>query len=222
MKSTTPAQGIKWIEKSGALLAFPIDNRPEPASLWSSFYPKTPMRWEWDSNGDDRVPKIWQLREVLSRSGKVVYSKWYRGRATFFSRELFTQFLAAREIAKKFSNLNQSGVLLSRTAMTLLEALEMDSPLSTKELKAATDLQGKFNQKAYDRGLKELWDHFLIVGYGEKDDGAFPSLLIGSTKNLFEDLWSASLEIDAEAALARVKKLLPKESLFLKHFLKNF
>ena len=222
MKTSTPAAGIKAIEKAGALLTFPIDNRSEPPSLWSSIYPKTVMRWEWDSDGDDRVPKIWQLREQLSRSGKVVYSKWYRGRATFFSRELFTHLLAARQVAKKFSNRSLATVSLSRTAQNILEVLEMDSPLSTKELKAATDLQGRFNQKAYDKGLKELWENFLIVGYGEKDDGAFPSLLIGSTKNLFEDLWNDSEAIEPDAALERVKEILPEDSLFLKQFLKNF
>lgn len=222
MKSPTPASGIKLIDKAGALLAFPIDNKPLPSSLWSGFFPRTPMRWEWDSNGDDRVPRIWQLREALSRSGKVVYSKWYRGRATFFSRELFKNLLSATGAAKKYSNLTLSTGDLSRDAITILEVLDMDSPLSTKELKAATDLQGKFNEKAYEKALKELWSRFLIVGYGEKDDGAFPSLLIGSTKNLFEDLWNESLDIEKDAALDRIKSLLPEDSLFLKHFLKNF
>ena len=222
MKSPTPAKGVQYINQSGSLLAFPIDNREEPASLWSSFYPETAMRWEWDSDGDDRVPMIWRLREILSRSGKVVYSKWYRGRATFFSRELFTQLLAATGAYKKYSNLAQNTGDLSRNAITILEVLEMDSPLSTKELKATTEMKGKYNEKAYTKALKELWDRFLIVGYGEKDDGAFPSLLIGSTKNLFEDLWSESADIDADIALGRIKELLPADSLFLKQFLKNF
>jgi hypothetical protein len=222
MKTPSQSQAIKAIDKAGALLAFPIDNRPLPASLWSSFYPKSEMRWEWDSNGDDRVPRIWILREELSRSGKVVYSKWYRGRATFFSRELFTNLLAAREVAKQFSNLRSGTTGLSRTAIEILEVLEMDSPLSTKELKAATDLQGKFNEKNYEKALKELWSRFLIVGFGEKDDGAFPSLRIGATKNLFEDLWTASLDIEKDAALDRIRALLPEDSLFLKHFFKKF
>jgi len=206
----------QWIEKEGALLVFPIDNRPEPPSLWSRLYPRSEMRWEWDENGDDRVSKLWIAREALSRSGKVVYSKWYRGRATFFSRELFTNLLAARQVAQRFSDLRSSAVELSRTAITILEALEMDSPLSTKELKAETDLQGKYNERAYEKALKELWSRFLIVGFGEKDDGAFPSLRIGATKNLFEDLWNASLDIEPEAAMKRIREILPKNSLFLK------
>jgi len=34
---------------------FPLNNRKEPLSLWSAFYPRTPMRWEWMTTGDDRV-----------------------------------------------------------------------------------------------------------------------------------------------------------------------
>ena len=65
-----PKSAIAAIEKSGAILVFPLDNRKEPASIWSHFYPRTPMRWEWDDSGDNRVGDLWHLRTELSTTRK--------------------------------------------------------------------------------------------------------------------------------------------------------
>ena len=83
---------ITAVRKAGALLVFPMDNRKEPASLWSAFYPKEPMRWEWDESGDDRVAKLWRLRAELSTSREVVYSKWFRGAACSRSSSTIRRF----------------------------------------------------------------------------------------------------------------------------------
>jgi hypothetical protein len=185
-------QAVAAIEKHGALLVYPIDNRKEPLSLWSVFHPRTPMRWEWDEDGDDRVSRLWHLRAELSASSKVVYAKWFRGRATFFSREVFTALLAAFGARPA----------LGREARELLEALALDSPLSTKQLKRATGLTGRLMEPTYERAMKELWQRFLIVGYGEVDDGAFPSLAVGSAQVLFEDLHEAARALRPEEAWA--------------------
>lgn len=86
-------RAIEKIESAGAILVFPIANQKEPASLWSVFYPRSQMRWEWDESGDNRVGNLWHLRTELSTTTEVVYAKWFRGRATFFSREIFPAFL---------------------------------------------------------------------------------------------------------------------------------
>jgi hypothetical protein len=199
---------IRAINRRGCLLVFPIDNRKEFPSIWSEFYPRTPMRWEWDENGDDRVARLWMLRAELSTCNEVVYSKWFRGRATFFSRPVFAALLRL---------LGHSELGLSREARGILETLKLDSPLSTKQLKRATDLQGRFNEAAYQRGLKELFSRGLIVGYGEVDDGAFPSLAIGATQAIFEDLWSEARELSREEALAR---LPASDTPWFKHYIK--
>jgi hypothetical protein len=202
---------VTRIERNGILLVFPIDNRKEPGSLWSAFFPRSQMRWEWDEGGDRRVPAVWHLREQLSRSGKVVYSKWYRGRATFFSREIFSRILAvARERIPDSA--------LGSEARAILELVEESSPLSTKELKKRSKLQGRFQEATYNRALKELWTALRIVGFGEVDDGAFPSLAIGATAVMFEDLWRESARLDTAAALAEVREALPEGSAFRKEF----
>lgn len=203
---------ITKINKHGALLVFPINNKKEPHSLWSEFYPRSKMKWEWDADGDDRVGHMWQLMKRLSDCREVVYSKWYQGRATFFSRELFTAMLCILQKSE------QPDSHLSQTSRLLLDTLESNSPMSTKELKAETDLRGKFLESTYNRGLKPLFQSLQVVAFGEVEDGAFPSLAVGATRLLYEDLWNEAAEMDLSAAQKTLDLLLPKESLIRKAF----
>ena len=199
---------ISHINKNGVLLVFPINNAKDPQSLWSEFFPRTKMRWEWDDEGDNKVAGMWMLMKRLSNCDQVVYSKWYRGRATFFSRELFTAMLC---IYKSTGELTYG---LSRTARELLDALESDSPLSTKELKKITELQGRLNEPQYSRAMKELFSRLLIVAYGEVDDGAFPSLAVGATELLFEKLWLQSSDMSDKDAMKIINQYMPEKSKF--------
>lgn len=205
---------IAAIDGAGILLVFPIGNRKEPPSIWSHFFPRKKMRWEWDESGDNGVADLWHLRSDLSTTRQVVYTKWYQGRATYFSKPLFTTALRA---------LNPDGDIpesLSKDARRILDILESDSPLSTKMLKKMASLKGHDNEKRYQKALRELWDRLLIVAFGEVDDGAFPSLAVGATRVLFEDLWESAFKLDPLKAEESVVKKLDPENLFLKYFLK--
>lgn len=187
------ADAMKAVDKHGMLLVFPMDNRPEPKSLWSVFYPRTKMRWEWDDSGDNRVANLWHLREELSRSKRVIYAKWFRGRATLFSRELFTALLAVYMKQPGFSR-------LSRDARELLAFLQENSPQSTRQLKRQSNLLGRALEPTYNKALQQLWLRGLIVAFGEFDEGSFPSLGIGATRLLFEDLYLAAQSMPAAEA----------------------
>ncbi len=203
---------IKEINKHGALLVFPIKNKSEPLSLWKCFYPRSPMRWEWDEKGDNRVSTLWHLREELSRSRKVVYTKWYQGRATLFSFPVFTAILS--EVSTR--SLVTQG--LSEEAQNIYRVLEEDSPLPTKELRALSELEGELNSSAFNKALRELWSRLLIVGFGEVEEGGFPSLAVGSTRVLFEELWDESLSLGDDERRVRLGKLLGVDSPFLKYY----
>jgi hypothetical protein len=205
---------IAAIDRAGALLVFPLDNRDEPESLWSHFYPEEDMTWEWDDDGDDRVAKLWHLRGDLSTTRKVVYTKWFRGRATYLSRAIFAALLRALNPA------GEDRASLSSDARRILSILESESPLSTKELKRQAELAGRANEGAYGRALKELWSRLLIVAFGEVEDGAFPSLAIGATRVLYEDLWEEAFSLDPVDAESRAAKTLGRASLFFKHYAK--
>lgn len=206
--SRTQAKAIDAINKHGVLLVFPILNKKEPHSLWQEFHPRTPMRWEWDETGDDKVMRMWALMKQLSENTSVVYSKWYQGRATFFSRELFTAQLTLLKISRNPSIYSQ----LQRSARDILEILESDSPLSTKQIKKLADLQGKDNESNYSRAMKQLFELQLIVAFGEVDDGAFPSLAVGATRLLYEELWETSKTLSEKTALKILQTYSPENS----------
>jgi hypothetical protein len=206
---------VKKINKNGILLVFPIKNNPEPNSVWAEVHPKKKMKWEWNDDGDDSVFKMWATMKELSQQGEVVYSKWYQGRATFFSRELFTAILALYHHLGKFTE------GLSADSRKIFDELEMDSPLSTKEIKKRTELQGKFNEASYNRAMKALFSKFLIVAYGEVDDGAFPSLAVGATQLLYEELWNEAQTMSLKEAQALIDRWMPKGGKFRAYFDKN-
>jgi hypothetical protein len=202
MTARAHARAVAAIKKRGVLLVYPITNRRDPPSLWFELYPRVEMRWAWDADADDRVVGLWHLRERIARSREVVYSKWYRNRACFFRKDLFAAMLA------KMMGRDD----LSEEARDILALLEEDSPLSTKELRKRAGLQGKMLERAWTKALSELFVRCLIVGTGEVDDGAFPSLAVGATRWIFEDLWIAARE--GQTADALLDEFLPPSSTF--------
>lgn len=205
------SKAVAAIEKRGCLLVYPLQNRKEPLSLWSELHPRTAMKWSWDEDHDDRVGKLWILREELSRSGDVVYAKWFQNRATFFSRDVFVNMLAylkAHEVAL-------TG--LGHDSRNVLDLLESDSPLSTKQLKAAAELEGRIAEPTFNRAVKPLWNHLLLVGYGEFQDSSFPSLGYGATSTLFEDLYRKAATTDPDKAGEKLSAKLGEDNPFWKH-----
>ena len=203
---------IERIRQRGALLVYPINNRPEPRALWHEFFPNSEMVWDWNEDGDTRVAALWQLMKQLSDSREVVYSKWYRGRATFFSPELFSAMLRVRAGSR------DSRRSLSDASRTILEILENNSPLSTRELKRFAELQGKENEPIYTRVMKELFTSLLIVGFGEIDDGAFPSALVGATELLFGELCREAEKLAVGEARKTVNRFMPAGTHFRRFF----
>jgi len=60
--------------------------------------------------------------------------------------------------------------------------------------------------------MQELWQRLLIVGFGEVDEGAFPSLALGATRWIFEDLYQESQDLsteDAEEEISRYFEAAP-------------
>jgi hypothetical protein len=207
----TLARAIAAIDRRGVLLVYPLQNRPDPPSLWSTLHPRSEMRWAWDEDADDRVVELWHMRQRLATSGKVVYAKWLGGRATFLSRDVFRSMLASfrARVGSADGGVDDDDLRrgLSRDAQDVLTALEEESPQGTKRLREASGLSGRALEGAWNRALKELWSRLLVVGVGEEAEGGFPSLQVGATRLLFEDLWEASATFDEEDE-ARIAKVL--------------
>lgn len=195
----------RHIEEIGICLVYPIANKTEPPSLWHALWPNAPMSWSWDDEADDRVVDLWHLRAQLAESHEVAYGKWFKGRATFFSLPVFHALLGRIcETGDPFAD-------LPRAAHDILALLRERSPLSTKLLRQEAGLRGKQHDRAFNQAMKVLWSRLLIVGVGEVEDGAFPSLAVGATELVFEDLWLSRGDVSAgsrrqlDAALSRSK-----------------
>ncbi len=122
----------------------------------------------------------------LAVSKRVVYSKWLGGRATFFSRDLFRSMLALRRAGGDLH------ARLSRPARTLLDVLSDDSPQGTGSAPRECESRRRGERGEYTRAMRVLWERLLVVGVGEREEGGFPSLAVGATELLFEDLWNAA------------------------------
>lgn len=205
-------KAIQAIQQHGALLVFPLKGKKEVPSIWQSLHPRTPLKWEWDESGDNRVFEMWRLMKELSDCREVIYSKWYQGRATFFSRDLF---------AALYKWIQEHPECLMNPppyAELILDTLREDSPLSTKQLKVLTDLKGRELAGLYNRALSWNFVHFQIVGYGEADDGAFPSLVVGATELIYEDLVLQSQEMSSERAQSYIDQYLKEGEAFHRFF----
>lgn len=205
MRSMPNAKAIQrataLVDKAGIMVVYPIEGRPDVPSLWSALYPGSKMEWSWDSDADPRVAEVWHLRVALQETHDVAYAKWFRDRATFFSLPVFTALLG--HVTRTLKDIHRG---LPSAAEEILDLLRERSPLSTKEVRAATDLRGKANESRFTHAMKVLWSRLLIVGTGEVPDGAFPSLAFGATELLFEDAWASRLDAPTDAldaALAR-------------------
>ncbi len=199
---------IEAVMQNGWLLVFPIPGKKEPLSVWHVLHPRSIMRWEWTESADDKVVQLWHLRRLLAESHRVIYSKWYRGRATVFSPELF------KKLWVYFGPEREKIIGEGREIMDLLE---VESPLSTKQIRRGADLTGRENEKRYVSSMKELWRTFAIVGVGEIDDGAFPSLAHAATRVIFEELCLAA---ERELSFDQAKTWLER-NIFDKSFRKQ-
>ncbi len=213
-KRLTVKEAVSHLDHHGALLIFPIKNRTEPLSLWQCFFPRKAMKWEWTDDADDGVAQLWHLRAILSSSRGAVYTKWYQGRAAVLSLKLFRAMIGV--VAGESDPLCH----LSLEARKILELLEDDSPLPTKRLRALAELSGKENERAFTKGMRELWSRLLIVGYGEIEEGGFPSLTVGATRLLFEQEWEEGARMSAAERERVVLSLLSHQPQFLRAYRK--
>jgi hypothetical protein len=137
-----------------------------------------------------------------------VYAKWFRGRATFFSRAIFVPILAL------LGTTRAEALRRNANASRLYEELLDNSPQTPRRLRQAVDLTGSHNRGDYERGVKLLWEQLVIVGTGEVDEGQFPALAMGATRHIHEDLWEEAYGMEPRDAEARCRRLLPAASPF--------
>jgi hypothetical protein len=109
-------------------------------------------------------------------------------------------------------------ITTSFEAREIMSLLEENSPQSTKDVRRDAGLRGRQGERVWQRCMKELWQTLSIVGTGEVDDGSFPSLEIGATRSIFEDLWEEAGRQERSTAIAAAERRLGMEPAFLRQF----
>jgi len=201
-------KALAAINEQHVQLVYPIKNAREPRSLWHSLHPRSAMRWDWSEDADQRVVDLWHLKDDLCLGREVVYAKWFRGRATFFSRAIFVPILAL------LGPTRAEALRRDANASRLYDELLENSPQTPRRLRQAADLSGSDSRSEYERGVKLLWEQLVIVGTGEVDEGQFPALAMGATRHIHEDLWEEAHGMEPRDAQERLRRLLPAASPF--------
>ena len=210
-----PVKAVAAIKKLGACLVYPLNNSREIANLWHAYFPRSRMSWDWDENSDNRVAYLWHLRATLSQRKDIAYTKLYQNRATFCSLPVFEAFHAMMNLD------DPKCARLSPYARKALELLLDNSPQSSKALRKELDLGGKLFESTWQKAMRELWHRGLIVGCGEVDDGAFPSLAIGASELIHETSIRRARAIkNVDEAWLILAQKLGVDSPFYKYFQK--
>ncbi len=173
---------IREVERLGRVAIFPEKNRKKSSiiSLWELFYPRTPMRWEWDESADKGVVKLWWLKNEVARTQKVLYGRF------FSNRPVLVSLAEAQRILKSLKSQP-----LSPLAREILLRLEDNSPQTKRMI--GRELRGdgwEPTRAEFERALLELQRNFKIVSLGdsEREKGPMPSSEYAALALLFPNL----------------------------------
>jgi hypothetical protein len=165
----TLKNAIFEVERLGTVAIFPEKSRKKSSiiSLWELFYPRTPMRWEWDESADKGVVKLWWLKNEIAQTKKVLYGRF------FSNRPVLVSISEAQTILKSLKPRP-----LSSLAREILSRLEDNSPQTKRMLGRELRRDGWEPTRAeFERALLELQRNFQIVSLGdsEREKGPMPS-----------------------------------------------
>ena len=115
---------------------------------------------------DDETGEVWLLRGRLPELSVAWYGEWLRHRGTFVASRLLPAALRWTGTPGD----EQGGVdrarAISTEAASLFEALLVEGPLSSVEMRRATDLTGAERTPTFSRALRALRRGMLITTFG--------------------------------------------------------
>jgi hypothetical protein len=174
---------LEFIEREGRVAVFPEKNKKKKGaivSLWELFYPRTKMSWEWDDSADNRVVKLWWLKNEIARTQQVLYGRFFGNRPVYVSKKEASKILATIKPKP-----------LSPLAREILARLEDNSPQTKRMLARALRDEGWEPSKGeFERALLDLQKNFQIVSLGdsEREAGPMPSSEYAAISLIFPDL----------------------------------
>lgn len=173
---------LEHVEKVGRVAIFPEKNKKKSSiiSLWELFFPRTKMKWEWDDSADNRVVKLWWLKNEIAQTQKVLYGRFFGNRPILVSKNEARRTMAGLERKP-----------LSSLAREILSRLEDNSPQTKRMIgKSLRDDGWEITKGDFERALLSLQKQFLIVNLGdsEREKGPMPSTEYAALSLVFPDL----------------------------------
>jgi hypothetical protein len=145
----TERGALHLISELGFLLLMPISGAELP-----SIHAATRDDWAW-----------WDWKQTLPEQRACYYAKVLRRRGTFISWQWFPAFYAACADTRPYWRLYREG-LLNREEKRILDLLDRDGPLMTREIRLAFSPQSKQNTRRVKTMLVDLQSRFLITACG--------------------------------------------------------
>jgi hypothetical protein len=152
---TRESEAIRFIEDQGFVLLMPIRGAELPsvrgatAGDWGTW-------WDW--------------KQTLPERRACYYAKILRRRGTFISWEWFPRFYAAYADPRPYRRQYREG-LLSRDEKRILDLLESQGPLMTRELRLTFGPRSKENTRRVKSIIVDLQTRFLITAAGGDTTG---------------------------------------------------
>ncbi|MEO5668509.1 MAG: hypothetical protein ABIR96_10655 [Bdellovibrionota bacterium] len=173
---------LDQVERVGRVAIFPEKNKKKNSivSLWEIFYPRTKMKWEWDEAADNRVVKLWWLKNEIAQTQKVLYGRFFGNRPVLVSKKEALKILVTLEPRRH-----------SRLASEILSRLEDNSPQTKRMLgRALRDDGWEPTKSEFEKALLDLQRDFKIVNLGdsEREKGPMPSTEYATLALIFPDV----------------------------------
>jgi len=146
---------LRFIRELGFALLMPITGAEVP-SLAEAAGADWGIWWDW--------------KQTLPGRKACYYSHILRSRGTFISWPWFPRFLAAYGDPRGHRQLYREG-LLDRAEKEILDRLEHNGPMMTREIRLAVAPQSKENTRRVKAALVELQKRFLITAAGGDTEG---------------------------------------------------
>jgi hypothetical protein len=145
------------------------------ACLWEAVVGRPAPRWPRRSHHDTGVGLTWELKDALPARRQVYYGKLLKGRPVLVALDLFPAFYAlvrGRQRSVDYLAEYRAG-RLSQPARRLLDALQSERPLYTRELRAAAFMLAPASTREFERAMAELQQGLWVVKTEERYEPSF-------------------------------------------------
>lgn len=144
---------INWVNEVGFLPLF----RNEIPGFSAEEHTSSLFWWTGDKEQDP-----WEWRELIARSGKAAYGKFFGGKAGFVSLDWFPAFANYRRDGYDFDTRWEEGIASSRSKK-IMDCLEANTEMLSTQLKTASGF-GKGGEKNYSGIVTDLqMQTYLVV-----------------------------------------------------------